>query len=524
MLSNPVLPLLSNEREINIGSVFQSTEVLCKRHILSLLNQNQENASGLLNLREFKFAQTVIFAIEEINNSTQLLPGVTLGYKIYDACGSVSQTVLSGMALMNGYEETLHDESCSKPPFVHAIVGESSSSPTIGMASLVGPFNIPVVSHFATCACLSDRKRFQTFFRTIPSDYYQSKALAQLVKHFGWTWLGTVRSRNDYGNNGIAAFEKMAQQEGICIEYPEAITLTDPQEQLLKTLEVIKKATARVVLAFISFGDFVPFLKLIAQENITGLQWVASESWITSRVIAETKEFSFLTGAVGFANLMTVQPHQEPKNELLKEFWETAFQCSFRNTGSGTPVCTGSEHLTELQNEYTDMLEYIRDVNFTVKTGEKIFFDASGDPVAKYDQVNWQPAEDGSLQFKLVGVYDSSLPSETLLQVDQENMVWAENSRQVPVSVCSESCPPGTRKAVQKVRPVCCYDCIPCADGEISNSTGCGRLCSVGRIRTGHNGLSLTISITAIFWTYVVYCLIKNDIDFLHLKTSGNAI
>ncbi len=43
---------------------------------------------------------------------------------------------------------------------------------------------------------------------------------------------------------------------------------------------------------------------------------------------------------------------------------------------------------------------------------------------------------------------------------------------QVPVSVCSESCPPGTRKAVKKGRPVCCYDCINCAEGEISNETG----------------------------------------------------
>ncbi|KAA0714823.1 Extracellular calcium-sensing receptor [Triplophysa tibetana] len=455
-----------------------------------------------LNLREFKFAQTLIFAIEEINYSTQLLPGVTLGYKIYDACGSVSQTVLSSMALMNGYEEILHEDSCSKPQFVYAIVGESGSSPTIGMASLVGPFSIPVVSHFATCACLSDRKRFPTFYRTISSDYYQSKALAQLVKHFGWTWVGTLRSRSDYGNNGNAAFEKIAEQEGICIEYSEAIFRTDSQEQLLKTLEVIKKATARVVVAFISFGDFLPFLKLMAQQNITGLQLVGSESWITSRVIAETKEFSFLTGAVGFAVantkldglrefLVTVHPHQEPKNELLKEFWETVFQCSLRNTDSGIPVCTGSESLTELQNEYTDVSE--------LRIASKVYTAVYAIAHALHNLIN-------------------DVKSAT--NISKGDLLTPQK---VPVSVCSESCPQGTRKAVQKGRPVCCYDCIPCADGEISNETGCGTHCSVGRISTGHSGLSLTIFSTAIFWTYTVYCLIKNSIDFGQLIKNGKS-
>ncbi|KAL0168412.1 hypothetical protein M9458_036634, partial [Cirrhinus mrigala] len=51
----------------------------------------------------------------------------------------------------------------------------------------------------------------------------------------------------DYGNNGIAAFEEAAKQEGICIEYSEAVFKTDPEEQFLKTLQVIKKGTARVV-------------------------------------------------------------------------------------------------------------------------------------------------------------------------------------------------------------------------------------------------------------------------------------
>ncbi|XP_058607952.1 extracellular calcium-sensing receptor-like isoform X2 [Onychostoma macrolepis] len=525
LLGQPALPQLSAEKDIDIGAIFAiHRNALLK--VNSFTSKPERTTCVSLNLREFKFAQTLIFAIEEINNSTELLPGVSLGYKIYDSCGSVAHTIQSGMALMNGYDETLSNMSCFRPPAVLAIIGESTSTPTIGLASVIGPFSLPVISHFATCACLSDRKRYPSFFRTISSDYYQSRALAQLVKHFGWTWVGTVRSRSDYGNHGIAAFEEAAKQEGVCIEYSEAIFRTDPQEQFLKTLEVIKKGTARVVLAFIALGDFVPLLNLIVQHNITGLQWVGTESWITSRTLAETMEYSFLSGAVGFAVanaklvglrefLVNVHPDKEPHNELLKEFWETAFQCSFRKSGSGG--CTDLEKLEELQNEYTDVselriankvytavyaiahtlhniikdiksstnsskgerptpqkvLEYMKDVRFTVKTGEEIVFDASGDPVARYDLVNWQPAKDGSLQFKHVGVYDSSLPSEQHqhLQVNQEHMLWAGNRGQLPASVCSESCPPGTRKAMQKGRPVCCYDCIPCAEGEISNGT-----------------------------------------------------
>lgn len=40
------------------------------------------------------------------------------------------------------------------------------------------------------------------------------------------------------------------------------------------------------------------------------------------------------------------------------------------------------------------------------------------------------------------------------------------------MSVCSNSCPPGTRKAIRPSFPVCCFDCILCAAGEVSNKTG----------------------------------------------------
>ncbi|XP_075715707.1 vomeronasal type-2 receptor 26-like [Rhinoderma darwinii] len=42
---------------------------------------------------------------------------------------------------------------------------------------------------------------------------------------------------------------------------------------------------------------------------------------------------------------------------------------------------------------------------------------------------------------------------------------------QAPTSVCSRSCPPGYRKAIIEREPTCCFHCIPCPQGEISNHT-----------------------------------------------------
>ncbi|XP_040203535.1 vomeronasal type-2 receptor 26-like [Rana temporaria] len=45
------------------------------------------------------------------------------------------------------------------------------------------------------------------------------------------------------------------------------------------------------------------------------------------------------------------------------------------------------------------------------------------------------------------------------------------SSWQVPISVCSNSCRPGYRKASLQGRPICCYDCVPCSEGEMTNHT-----------------------------------------------------
>lgn len=97
-----------------------------------------------INVREFKFAQTMIFAIDEINQNPAILPNHTLGYKIFNACG-MSNIILSAMVLANGQNEILNESYCTKPDTVVAVLGHSASAPTMGFARIIGRFHIPVV-------------------------------------------------------------------------------------------------------------------------------------------------------------------------------------------------------------------------------------------------------------------------------------------------------------------------------------------------------------------------------------------
>ncbi|KAF4071901.1 hypothetical protein AMELA_G00268170 [Ameiurus melas] len=98
-----------------------------------------------LDFRAFQYSQSLIFATEEINNSSSILPGVSLGYKIYDSCGSTTLGVKVAMTLINGNENSASDDICTKPAQVQAIIGETYSSVSMAIAKSVGPFSIPLV-------------------------------------------------------------------------------------------------------------------------------------------------------------------------------------------------------------------------------------------------------------------------------------------------------------------------------------------------------------------------------------------
>ncbi|KAL7870278.1 hypothetical protein SRHO_G00077750 [Serrasalmus rhombeus] len=305
---------------------------------------------------------------EEINNSSSLLPGVSLGYKIYDSCTSTAMGVRMTMALLNGNENSTLDEPCTKPAQVQAIIGETQSSVSMAIAKIVGPFSIPLICPYSTCECLSDKRIYPSFLRTIPSDYYQSRALAEMVKQFGWTWVGAIRRDDDYGNSGMAAFTEAAEQLGVCLEYSLPFFTTYSPEKVLRIIQQIKSSTSRVIVAFVTYWDLEILLNIFYEHNITGYQWVGTESWISDSTVARLDKHNILQGAIGLAIpnttvtglkefILDINPLKSAGSAIFTEFWEALFKCKYleQNDSEDKTMCTGQEKLSEMDNEFKDL-------------------------------------------------------------------------------------------------------------------------------------------------------------------------
>ncbi len=230
------------------------------------------------------------------------------------------------------------------------------------------------MSYFSTCACLSDRAKYPTFFRTIPSDFFQAKALAALVKRFGWQWIGAIQSDNDYGRNGILAFTEEVKKLGVCIAFVGTVLRTYTMDKILDVVEMIKQSTVKVILAFVPEGDFYPLMKEVVKQNITGIQWIASEAWITATRPSTPEIYQAFGGALGFVMqkmaipnlkpfLTGITPHTDPSAAFVRDFWEIMMGCrpispgEYTGTEAKNEICTGNETLMNSQDVFFNVTQ-----------------------------------------------------------------------------------------------------------------------------------------------------------------------
>ncbi|KAM9733893.1 extracellular calcium-sensing receptor-like [Menidia menidia] len=481
---------------------------------------------------------TMAFAIEEINKNNNLLPNVTLGYSFYDNCGALVLGFTGALSLVSGRDKQfLLQENCVGTPPVLGVVGDSYSTFSIAMSSVLGLYKMPIVSYYSTCSCLSDRQRFPSFFRTIPSDAFQVRAMIHILKYFGWTWVGLLVSDDDYGLHVARSFQSdLATSGGGCLAYVEVLPWDSDPGKLRGIVNLIKTSTARVVMVFAHEIHLVQLFKEVAKKNITGIQWISSEAWTAATVLQTPSLMPFLSGTLGIAIrrgeipglkkfLLLIRPGQNKNygNNLVKQFWEHTFQCKFDPAdwmGDEGELCTGEEDLEGVDTEFLDLsnlrpeynvykavyalayalddmlrceagrgpftghscatsqtlepwqlTHYLQMVNFSTSFGDQVSFDKNGDAFPVYDVMNWLWLPDGRTKVQNVGEVKKTAFRGEELVVDKEKIFWNFESKQPPRSVCSDSCPPGTRRARKKGQPECCFDCIPCSEGKISNQT-----------------------------------------------------
>lgn len=295
------------------------------------------------NFRGFRWLQAMIFAIEEINNLTTMLPNITLGYRIFDTCNTVSKALEATLSFVaqNKIDSLNLDDFCNcseHMPSTIAVVGATGSGISTAVANLLGLFHIPQVSYASSSRLLSNKNQYKSFLRTMPNDEHQATAMADIIEYFQWNWVGTIAADDDYGRPGIEKFREEAEERDICIDFSELISQYTPIEEIEKVVDVIQNSTAKVIVVFSSGPDLEPLIKEIVRRNITGRIWLASEAWASSSLIAIPEYFHVIGGTIGFALragqipgfrkfLQKVHPKMSNSNGFLKEFWEETFNC-----------------------------------------------------------------------------------------------------------------------------------------------------------------------------------------------------
>nr|XP_060638910.1 vomeronasal type-2 receptor 26-like [Anolis sagrei ordinatus] len=277
--------------------------------------------------------------------------------------------------------------------------------------------------------------------------------------------------------------------------------------------------------------NFLKFEGIPLQDK--GKLWIMTgDTDFTSSLFHRSMGIQFLHGALsfithseevlGFRQFLQTRNHTSEKGDgFVRPFWEEAFNCLFSGPAIDElyeNICTGDEKLATLPSSVFEMSmtshsyaiynavyalthafhamhsspsnrrtamtgrresmltqqswqipHYLRSLSFNNSVGE-VSFDQNGEVVGGYDIVNWVTFPNMSFLRVKVGSVTSQASTDILLTIDEDAIEWPSRFNQTcPRSLCNDNCPSGYRRAKKEGKPYCCYDCLPCPKGEISN-------------------------------------------------------
>eukprot|EP01084_Bolivina_argentea_P177958 307696_1 len=191
-------------------------------------------------------------ALLEIMNNSEILPGYSLNFEVYNVHGDSQLAVIQALDIIN-------KDSTENNTHLPIILGAPWSSLSSSTALVLGAYNMGQISSSATSIALSDTNKYPYFYRTIVSDVLQANGLIILCNTFNWTSIGIVYVNDAYGLYLSIGLQELAKLHGIkavsiSISYESDTTYYDAAQQIkdlgLYIIILVVHSTAHLFSAF----------------------------------------------------------------------------------------------------------------------------------------------------------------------------------------------------------------------------------------------------------------------------------
>uniref|UniRef100_A0A3B5AYA7 G-protein coupled receptors family 3 profile domain-containing protein n=1 Tax=Stegastes partitus TaxID=144197 RepID=A0A3B5AYA7_9TELE len=256
----------------------------------------------LSNYRRF---QLMRFAVEQINNSTSLLPNVSLGYDIFDHCSDTQS--FPGILKLISVNDLIKpwDENHKNLSKVIGVIGAYTSTESLTVAPLFMMHLIPMISYGASTSVLSRKRDFPSFLRTVHPNQDTLEVIVHIVRHFDWRWVAFLYSDDDYGKDVLELFKEMIQDTGICLAYSSALSYDTHYPSVFRQIEA-QKINVIIVIAIEWLAEAV--IESAMALNVTNRVWIAGDAWSLNKRLPKEKGIKNIGTVLGISEQAVAIP------------------------------------------------------------------------------------------------------------------------------------------------------------------------------------------------------------------------